>query len=127
MGTPLSAHPTVLFAFNRPSLDRFEPDVRKGGLIIYDDSLIDRPVERTDVEAIPVPATKVADELGSTRAANMVALGAYLGYTNFTGLETVRRVLPRAIKHKKLIPLNEKAISEGMKMGLAAKSDQPRQ
>ncbi|HFE52713.1 MAG TPA: 2-ketoisovalerate ferredoxin oxidoreductase, partial [Bacteroidetes bacterium] len=69
IGSPLVSKPTVLIAMNRPSLDKFEPEVVKGGLIIYDSSLIDRPVARTDVEAFPIPATKMADELGNPRAA----------------------------------------------------------
>ena len=114
IGSPLVSKPTVLIAMNRPSLDKFEPEVVKGGLIIYDSSLIDRPVARTDVEAFPIPATKMADELGNTRAANMVVLGAYVGYTGVVDVETVLRTLPKVIKRKNLVPLNEKAVKKGV-------------
>ncbi len=114
IGSPLVSQPTVLIAMNRPSLDKFEPEVVKGGLIIYDSSLIDRPVSRTDVEAFPIPATKMADELGNTRAANMVVLGAYVGYTGVVDLDTVLRTLPKVIKRKNLVPLNEKAVKKGV-------------
>ncbi len=114
IGSPLVSQPSVLIAMNRPSLDKFEPEVVKGGLIIYDSSLIDRPVSRTDVEAFPIPATKMADELGNTRAANMVVLGAYVGYTGVVDVDTVLRTLPKVIKRKNLVPLNEKAVKKGV-------------
>jgi len=122
IGSPLVAKPSVLIAMNRPSLDRFEPDVVKGGLIIYDSSLIDRPVGRTDVEVFPIPATRMADELGNTRAANMVVLGAYVAYTGVLDREMVVGILPKVIKRKQLIPLNEQAIAKGYEYGLEYKA-----
>ncbi|MDO9547830.1 MAG: thiamine pyrophosphate-dependent enzyme, partial [Candidatus Marinimicrobia bacterium] len=68
IGSPLVANPTILIAMNRPSLDKFENDVVSGGLIMYDDSLIDRKPVRDDVDILPIPATKLADELGNTKA-----------------------------------------------------------
>lgn len=86
IGSPLVTQPSVLIALNRPSLDRFEPEVIPGGLIIYDSSLIDRAPQRTDIEVMALPATALAVEAGNARAANMVALGALLGCTGLLAL-----------------------------------------
>ncbi|HFE53717.1 MAG TPA: hypothetical protein ENK07_09740, partial [Bacteroidetes bacterium] len=51
---------------------------------------------------------------GNTRAANMVVLGAYVGYTGVVDVETVLRTLPKVIKRKNLVPLNEKAVKKGV-------------
>ncbi|MDZ7338179.1 MAG: 2-oxoacid:acceptor oxidoreductase family protein [candidate division KSB1 bacterium] len=115
VGSPVVSVPTVLIAMNLPSLDRFEPEVEQGGLIIYDSSLIDRSVQRTDVEVLPLPATKMADELGNTRVANMVALGAYIGFTEILSEKQVLATLPEAIKRKELLAINEKAVQAGFK------------
>jgi len=114
VGSPLVSTPSVLIAMNLPSLDKFEPLVAEQGLIIYDSSLIDRDSKRDDVEVLAIPATQIADDLGNTRVANMVILGAYLEYTKILSKETVFKALPNFIKRKNLIPLNEKAIEKGI-------------
>ncbi len=113
VGSPVVSVPTVLIAMNLPSLDRFESEVQPGGLIIYDSSLIERSVQRSDVEAFPLPATKMADELGNTRVANMVALGAYVGLTGILSEKQVLTTLPETIKRKELLAINEKAVQTG--------------
>lgn len=121
VGSPMVTNPTVLIALNRPSLEKFENDVPEGGLIIYDTSLIDIKVKRTDVEVIPLPATKMADDLGNTRTANMITLAAYAAYTGIFSKETLYETLKSAIKHKKLIEINKKAIDIGYEFGLKNK------
>jgi len=116
IGSPLVSRPNVLVAMNLPSLDKFEKKVEPGGLIMYNSSLIDRQVERTDVEAVPVPATETADSLGNTRVANMVMLGAYIEYTGVLTEKNVTEALPVFIKRKNLIPLNEQAIRKGKEL-----------
>lgn len=117
IGSPTVDHPTVLMAMNRPSLEKFEKDVQPGGLIIYDSSLIDVEPTRKDVEVMAIPATKMADELGNTRTANMVIMGAYVGYTNALNLQTLYDTLEVIISRKKLIDLNRKAVEKGYEFG----------
>lgn len=114
VGSPLVSKPSVLVAMNLPSLDKFEGDVSPGGLIIYDSSLINRAPSRDDVQVMAIPATKMADDLGNTRAANMIILGAYIEYTGVLKKETVIQALPNFIKRKNLVPLNEAAIQKGI-------------
>ncbi|PIS27224.1 MAG: 2-ketoisovalerate ferredoxin oxidoreductase [Candidatus Marinimicrobia bacterium CG08_land_8_20_14_0_20_45_22] len=114
IGSPLVTNPTVLIAMNRPSLDAFEMDVVSGGLIIYDSSLIDRKPVRTDVKIIPIPATKFADELGTTKAANMIIVGALLECIQIMNIEIVLESLGYILKHKNLVELNQRAILKGV-------------
>jgi len=113
IGSPLVANPTILIAMNRPSLDKFENDVISGGLIIYDDSLIDRKPVRDDVDIIPIPATKMADELGNTKAANMVIVGALIAVKEIMSQQIVLDSLGDVLKRKNLVELNQKAILRG--------------
>lgn len=121
VGSPVVSEPTVLIALNRPSLEKFENDVPEGGLIIYDTSLIDIEVKRSDVEVMPLPATKMADDLGNTRTANMITLAAYAAYTGLFSKETLYETLNTAIKHKKFIEINQKAVDIGYEFGLKSK------
>ncbi len=113
IGSPLVANPTILIAMNRPSLDKFENDVISGGLIIYDDSLIDRKPQRSDVNIIAIPATKLADELGNTKAANMIIVGALIEYKDIMSQQLVLESLGDVLKRKNLVELNQKAILLG--------------
>ena len=113
ISSPLVSSPTVLIAMNKPSLDKFENEVVSGGLILYDSSLIDRPPTRGDVETLPLPATAIADKLGSAKAANMVALGALLGKTNLLEKNAVLDVVRAVTKKANLLDLNIKAVEAG--------------
>jgi len=114
IGSPLVASPTVLIAMNRPSLDRFENDVVSDGIIIYDDSIIDRTPVRKDVQVLAIPATKLADELGNSKAANMIIVGALIEYLGFMSIEVVLNSLGDVLKRKNLVALNQKAIQKGV-------------
>jgi 2-oxoisovalerate ferredoxin oxidoreductase beta subunit len=113
IGSPVVEESDVLIAMNKPSLVKFEADLRKDGLLLYDTSLIDIEPTRRDVEVVGIPTTRMADELGSTKAANMVMLGAYVEKSGLLDLETVVSGLTHFIKAKHTLPLNEKAIRRG--------------
>jgi 2-oxoisovalerate ferredoxin oxidoreductase beta subunit len=117
VGSPMVSDPGVLIAMNRPSLEKFESEVKEGGLIIYDSSLIDIQPSRNDVEILAIPATKMADQLGNTRIANMIVFGAYMGYTRLMEKTTLYESLKTAIKHKRFLDINVKAIDAGYEFG----------
>ncbi|HQC63453.1 MAG TPA: 2-oxoacid:acceptor oxidoreductase family protein, partial [Candidatus Marinimicrobia bacterium] len=114
IGSPVVANPTVLITMNRPSLDKFENDVISDGLIIYDDSIIDRAPLRQDVRILPIPATKLADELGNSKAANMIIVGALIEYLGFMSIEVALNSLGEVLKRKNLVELNQKALLKGV-------------
>ncbi|HSB12705.1 MAG TPA: 2-oxoacid:acceptor oxidoreductase family protein [Blastocatellia bacterium] len=115
IGSPLVSDATVLIAMNRPSVEKFQTDLASGGLLIYDSSLIDKAPERGDVEIIALPATSMADEIGSAKVANMVALGAYLGVTSLLDQERIVSVVKAMTKSPAVLELNVKAIEAGVK------------
>ncbi len=114
IGSPTVSQPSLLIAMNAPSLDKFEKQVVKNGMILYNTSMIDKKPERSDTESVGIPATEIADELGNTRVANMVVLGAYIGLTGILDKKTLFQALPKFIKRNAMIPLNEKAIEKGI-------------
>ena len=46
IGSPIIDNPDIVIAMNRPSLDKYEPMVAKGGKLFIESSLIDRKAER---------------------------------------------------------------------------------
>ena len=115
VASPLVSRPDACVVMNRPSLDRFEPTVKPGGLLLVNSSLCDKPPTRTDLRIISLPATDLAAELGDTRVANMVALGGLLAaepvVTIASVVDALKKALPPHRQH--LIPLNEKALELG--------------
>jgi len=118
VGSPMVSNPTVLIALNRPSMEKFENDIKPGGILMYDTSLIDVAPSRKDIEILPIPATKMADELGNTRVANMLVIGAYVGYTGIMSKETVYESLKSAVKHKRFMGINQRAVDAGYEFGI---------
>ncbi len=118
VASPIIDHPTSLIVMNRPSLDKFEKTVVPGGLIFVNSSIIDRKVERTDVQAYYVNCSEVALELGSPKVANIVMLGAYLAATKCVETESVIKALQHKLGEKKahLIPMNRQALEAGAKL-----------
>ena len=115
VGSPIVSSPEVLIAMNLPSLDRYEQSVVPGGIIFADSSLIERNVNRTDVKVFYIPATKLADENGVGKLANMIIVGKILKEMNEYNEETVMAALKKVIsaKHADMLDINLKAIKIG--------------
>jgi 2-oxoisovalerate ferredoxin oxidoreductase beta subunit len=113
---PAAPHPHVLVAFNAPSLTKFGPTVRPGGVIIYDSSVIGAvPDTLADgVRLVGVPFTEVAKNLGAPVVKNVVALGALQAVTQMFPTETFLATIRAAVGNKAdLAAVNEHAFTEG--------------
>ncbi len=115
IASPLVPHPSILVTLNTPSFLKFQPMVKPGGLLIYNSSLIDLTPSRTDIEAVAVKANDIAEEMGSYRAANMVALGRLLALRPVAEMESVLASLEEAVsaRNKALNEVNKKALLKG--------------
>ena len=108
---PLVYEADVVVAMNLPSMTRFESLVKPGGMLFYNSSLIPQKPTRTDIQTIPVPANDIAREMGNSRAANMVMLGAVAHGCGVAGDEALDKILAKVFSGKKaaLLDLNRKA------------------
>jgi len=115
IGSPLVSRPTIAIAMNLPSMDKYEPLVQEGGVLVVNSSLVDRPAERDDIRVVEVPANDIADELGDRRLANMVMLGAMLAETELLPLESVEKALEGHLpaRHRELLAANYQALQRG--------------
>jgi 2-oxoglutarate ferredoxin oxidoreductase subunit gamma len=118
VGSPVISEPSVLVAMNRPSMEKFEAMIKPGGILFYNSSLIDIKPKRTDIKVVAIPANDIATELGNTKVANMVVIGAILKNTNVVGFDTIMKVLQKTFGGKKqdLIPVNRAAVEKGMEI-----------
>ena len=117
VGSPvISGDATCAIVMNLPSLDKFEREVKPGGKILVNSSIIERKVERTDINAYYIPANDIALELGNPKVANMIMLGACLKVTEAVDIESVLQAFLKVFgeRKSKFIPINREALQKGM-------------
>ena len=114
IGSPIIKNPGHLVAMNRPSLEKFAPVIKKGGIILINKSLIPIDSKRDDIDELSVEATGIANDIGSVKAANIVALSAFVARSNIVDFDLfVECVKKEFSKKPKLIPLNMEAVKKG--------------
>jgi 2-oxoglutarate ferredoxin oxidoreductase subunit gamma len=119
IGSPLITNPRGLVVMNLPSLEKFAPKVRAGGVIVINTSLVGRGSERDDVAEVQVDAREMAAEAGTYRAANFGMLGAYIGATDVGAGEAIEREIAEEFSgpKEKFIPANVAAFRAGVEAG----------
>lgn len=113
--TPVVSRPDTVIVMNEPSLAKFEPMLKPGGLLIINSSLVNSKPKRTDIKTVYVPCNKIAQEVGNPKAANMVALGTFIARTKAIPIDAISRAMPKVYKKLKpeILELNIKALEKG--------------
>jgi 2-oxoglutarate ferredoxin oxidoreductase subunit gamma len=103
---------------NQPSLDKFEPAIKPGGYIFYEESTIINPPTRTDITCIKIAAIAEAEKMKKKQIANMIMLGAFLEVKPIVAMDSILKALKKVLpeRHHHLIPLNEQAITRGKEL-----------
>ncbi len=115
IGAPVIDHPLSAIVFNAPSMAKYEPLVKPGGLLLVNSSLISARSTRDDIRVGYIAATDIATELGNTRIANMVLLGAYIAFTGIVSLDTAKAQLDEHLseRQRKWLAPNMQALDRG--------------
>ena len=115
IGSPIVGKPDVLVVMNTPSLDKYEDAVVPGGKIFVDSTMIDRKVQRTDVEVYYIPATALANDNGIATLANMIMTGKVMQQVEGLGEGDVDAALHKVVsaRHQDLLEYNKKALALG--------------
>ena len=116
ISSPVLSKFDTAIILNQQSMDKFEKQVKPGGLLIYDTNGITRHPERKDIKICRLDAAEEAIKMGNAKAYNMVVLGAYLKMKPVVTMENVLKGLKKSLppRHHNLIPMNEQAITAGM-------------
>ncbi len=118
IASPIVNRPDILVAMNKPSLDKFGSDVKDGGIIFVNTSIIKDVPEFKNCEVIEIPANDLAMEIGNVKSANMIVLGALLQKLNTITIEDVLKALTEIVPagREKILELNKKAIEKGLNL-----------
>ncbi len=122
VGSPLVDQADVIVAMNLPSMDKFEPRVKPGGLLVVNSSIIDRKAVRDDIRVVYCDANKIAEEVKNPKGANVAILGSMMG-ADVDGVETDKMIeaikLELGPKKMKFLDGNKAALYAGMEAAKA--------
>jgi 2-oxoisovalerate ferredoxin oxidoreductase beta subunit len=113
IGSPLVEHPDILVAMNEMSLNKFAPQVKEGGWILYNSHSVTQGIAAARTRLLCLPASEIADGLGAAKTANMVMLGALLEVTGAFPTAAAVAALERELKKQALLDVNRQAIEAG--------------
>jgi 2-oxoglutarate ferredoxin oxidoreductase subunit gamma len=115
IGSPVINDTDVLIALNGPSLEKFSRQVKPGGLIIVDSTLVKNDSGRNDIRFFPIPAANLAESLGNMTFAAIILLGCLAGQTGCVGRKSFEAALADSLpeRHHHLIPVEMAAFDQG--------------
>src|ERR1017187_1088495 len=113
--SPIVSRPNVLLAINEPSLRKFLPTVEPGGIVLYNAPELPDDCERPGIRILAMHFTRLADELGATKAANIVMLGALLEAASLLDEEHVVGALRGKVKSQRWFDIDMAALQLGRK------------
>ena len=115
ISSPILSKYDIAVVLNQPSLDKFLPRVKKGGVLIYDGFGIINPPQRDDIDIYRIDAMDKAAEMKNAKVFNMIVLGGLLEVSPVVSDKGVEKALIKTLpeRHHGLIPLNMEAIQAG--------------
>lgn len=114
IGCPVCEKFDNIIVMNEPSYVKFSPDLKDGGEMLINSSLVlSRPEKGVKYHEIDSGA--IANEIGNSKVANMVILGAYVAINGQLNVDEVKKMVKKSLGSKvDLIELNMKAIDAGI-------------
>ena len=121
IASPITPYCDTAIIMNKPSLDKFYSKIspsnisnNRKGLLLLNSSLVDGDIRKKGVDVIKLPMTEIAHDLGNIRAANMVALGAYMKRRGlFSRIDAIKGIKIAFSDNREVIDLNIQALDKG--------------
>jgi 2-oxoglutarate ferredoxin oxidoreductase subunit gamma len=117
IGSPIIHNPMYLVSMNRPSLEKFGPLIKTGGIAVINSSLIPVRTGRKDIDEFCLPANEIAGKIGNVKAANVVALGALVARSGLVDFTLLTKMIKKEFgKNEHMIRVNLQAATEGLRL-----------
>ncbi|MEN6452581.1 MAG: 2-oxoacid:acceptor oxidoreductase family protein [Thermoguttaceae bacterium] len=120
IGSPIVEDATVLVVMNEPSYRAFSPLLRKGSTLVVNTSLVPTLGKHPGVNVVALELTKIADDMGSLRSANMLVFGLCAGMLGLS--DHARTLLDETLgkKNPAMLEVNQRIFDKGLELGRAA-------
>jgi 2-oxoglutarate ferredoxin oxidoreductase subunit gamma len=121
--SPLPKLCRSLISMNEKSYKKYIGELAEGGFLILNTSRVRSEPKREDIDVLKIPADDMALEIGNIKVANIILLGAYLGYSKAMDPSLFLKSLEKKFAKKpEAMEANRKALETGAKMGEEAAS-----
>ena len=112
IASPISKNPDILLPMNTPAIDKFEDQLKPGGLLLVNSSIV--PEDRTyrdDIKVVKIPATDIAMEVNNPKGANLVMLGALAANSDLFTVDYLEKAIVSFFEKKGKGKFNEKNVA----------------
>jgi len=114
---PHPVQPGSMIILSQGAYSKYVPELAPGGVLVVDDSLVELPDDhRTDITTYGIPASTIAEEAGTIRAANTVMLGFWTAIVGVVSREAMREAVAESVPPKTM-DLNLKVFDIGFEQG----------
>ncbi|MFC1477130.1 2-oxoacid:acceptor oxidoreductase family protein [candidate division KSB1 bacterium] len=104
----------ILLSLSQDAYNTYIPHLKKDGILIYEEDLVDPGDKAEGVKSFCIPSTHIAEELGRKIVANIVALGFFTAVTKLVKPESMKEAVKSSVP-KGTIDLNLRAFDQGFK------------
>ena len=113
---PYLTRPDILVVMSQEACVRFGPQVKPGGMLLYEEDLIKLGELPAQVKTYGIPATRLAEELGRKLVLNMVMVGFVTAMTGIASPQAARKAVEDSVP-KGTESLNLAAFEKGFEYG----------
>ena len=103
---------------NQQSFDRFVNNVKSGGTVIANSTLVAETKPREDIHYVFAPMGELANDLGTSKVTNIISLGVLASVADIISKNALKLAVEKVLgsKKKELLPLNLKALEVGSEL-----------
>ena len=119
---PYLTQPDILVVMSHDAHERYGTDLKPGGLLLYEQDLLQPAPLHHGTRSFGIPATRFAEELGRKVVLNMVMVGFVTAMTGLVSTEAVRKAIGASVPHG-TEQLNLAAFAKGHAYGQTLRVD----
>lgn len=113
IGAPSRGMLDCVVAMNGPSFNKFKTQVKDGGMLLVNSSLVKEEFDKANINVVRIPLNDIAETLGSSKTLNIIMLGFFIAFTGIIPLEAGLNVLAGFTDDEVLSAQNFKAYNAG--------------
>jgi len=114
IAAPVIARPSTCIIMNNPSFQKFAGKIEKGGLLIVNSSMAKEIPLKKGTQIVKAPFTEMARDLGSVKAANMIAAGVFVRLKKIFSVNKILNGLDAVFPSDgRVMEINRKAVKLG--------------
>ena len=113
---PYVSETSILTAMSQEAYDKFVGEVKPGGMVLVDETLVKTGPLPEGTLLYKIPATKIAEDLGRKIVANIVMLGFFAACAGVVGHDAMRDAVADSVPSA-AVELNMTAFGKGYEYG----------